>query len=111
MQFAASVDSIPPIQLKDMIERGVSLIVLDVREREEINICALPNSIHLPLGTLRNEWESLPKDQLIVTLCHHGYRSLQAAAFLKSQGFDSVLNLRGGIEAWGNHVDPSMARY
>ncbi|MBX9805536.1 MAG: sulfurtransferase [Alphaproteobacteria bacterium] len=111
MQFDQTVDSILPMQLKEIIEKGIPLTILDVREVDEVNICALSNSVHIPLRNLREQWETLPQDQLIVTLCHHGYRSLQAALFLKTQGFDAVLNLSGGIEGWGDLVDPEMTRY
>jgi rhodanese-related sulfurtransferase len=111
MFSASSVDVITPQQLQELILSGNSPIILDVRETVELQICALPNSLHIPLGNLTNEWENLPKDQPIVVLCHHGYRSMQAASFLKSLGFNQVMNLHGGIHAWAKQIDNSLQIY
>lgn len=111
MSIGSNLETISVIQLKDLLETDNPPLVLDVREAEEITICALPNFVHIPLGNLSHEWNHLPKNQFIVTLCHHGYRSLQAALFLKKHGFDQVANLTGGIHAWADQVDPSMKVY
>ena len=106
-----SIENITPLQLKELLAKEDPPLVLDVREREELKICALPNSVHIPLGNLPGEWNKLPDGRVIVTLCHHGRRSFQAALFLKNHGFTQVLNLAGGIHAWAEQVDPSMKRY
>ena len=111
MSFDSCLETITPLQLKELLITDNPPIVLDVREDEELKICALPTFVHIPLSNLSYEWHQLPKDRLIVTLCHHGYRSLQAALLLKSHGFDHVLNLEGGIHAWAVQVDPSMEPY
>lgn len=111
MAIDYSVKNITPLQLKELLSEDVRLLVLDVRETEELEICALPNFLHIPLGNLTREWEQLPRDHVIVTVCHHGRRSLQAAIFLKSRGFERVLNLYGGMQAWAEQVDPLMAQY
>jgi rhodanese-related sulfurtransferase len=111
MSAESYLETISVIQLKDLLDTNNPPLILDVREAEEVNICALPNFVHIPLGELSHEWNHLPRNQLIVTLCHHGYRSLQAALFLKNLGFDQVANLTGGIHAWADQVDPSMKVY
>jgi len=107
----STVGVITALQLKELLATDHPPIVLDVREDEELKICSLPTYVHIPLRDLSQEWDQLPKDQLIVTLCHHGYRSLQAGLFLINHGYDQVLNLEGGIHAWADQVDPSMTRY
>jgi rhodanese-related sulfurtransferase len=106
-----SLDTITPLQLKELLACDNPPIILDVRETAELDICTLPNIIHIPLGNLANECDQLSQDRLIVTLCHHGYRSMQAAVFLKSHGFHHVMNLNGGIHAWAKQVDQSMRTY
>lgn len=94
-----------------MLSQECHPLILDVRETEELKICALPIFLHIPLGDLTREWEQLPRDRAIVTVCHHGRRSLQAAIFLKFHGFEKVLNLKGGMQAWADQVDPLIAQY
>ncbi|MCE3231411.1 MAG: sulfurtransferase [Alphaproteobacteria bacterium] len=106
-----TIGTITPLQLKRLLLTDTPPLVLDVREAEELTICALPNGVHIPLGDLPSVAYKLPEDRVIVTLCHHGRRSFQAALWLKSRGFAEVLNLNGGIHAWAEQVDPSMRRY
>lgn len=111
MPHDSSLEIITPHQLQQLLSSDNPPIILDVRETPELKICALPNVTHIPLSRLVCEWEHLPKDRLIVTLCHHGYRSMQAALFLKSHDFNQVMNLHGGIHAWAQQIDPTMRIY
>jgi rhodanese-related sulfurtransferase len=86
-------------------------ILLDVREKNERNICNLQNSVHIPLGSLPLICEDLPPDKLVIAYCHHGVRSLQACYMLKALGFNQLKSLKGGIDAWANEIDASMQRY
>ena len=104
------MEMITPVQLKELLASVNPPIIIDVRETMELKICALPNVMHIPLGNLLNEWHQIPNDRLIITLCHHGYRSLQAAMILQNHGF-RVKNLLGGIHAWAQQIDPTMAVY
>lgn len=106
-----SVETITVLQLKNLLISVNPPIVLDVREEQELAVCALPTFVHIPLGDLAQEWHRLPKGATIVTLCHHGYRSLKAALFLKSLGFNYVANIQGGIQAWAEQIDPEMTQY
>lgn len=90
-------------------------LLLDVREPWEaalarIDLAGLPQRL-LPMGQVGQGWEDLDPAQPVVCYCHHGVRSLQVVAFLRRQGFDSVYNLAGGIDAWSQDVDPSVPRY
>ena len=105
-------------------------LLLDVREAWEVALArinpvpsagatpgaspgapALKNWLHLPMSEVSNRYETLDRSQPIVCYCHHGMRSLQVVAFLMHQGFDSVYNLVGGIDAWSQMINPSVPRY
>ena len=86
-------------------------LVLDVREAWEFAHCRIAESLSMPLFDLPRAMSRLPADRDIVVVCHHGVRSLQAAAWLARAGFSRVHNLRGGIAAWADQVEPTMPRY
>ena len=88
-------------------------LLLDVREVEENNFAALPNSKLIPLSEFHTRFEELEpwRHSEIVVYCHHGIRSLHAIAQLASAGFSNLRNLSGGIDAWSREVDPSVPRY
>jgi rhodanese-related sulfurtransferase len=86
-------------------------IVVDVREPWEFDYCRIEDSQSLPLRMLPEGIDSLPRGRDIVVVCHHGVRSFHAAAWLKRAGFDRVHNLRGGLAAWADEVEPAMKRY
>ena len=98
-------------QLKERLENGDKFMILDVREPWEINICTLPGSTYIPMGQITQRTNELPDDQDIVVLCHHGIRSMQVANYLLRNGFENIINLTGGIEAWSRDVDPSTPTY
>lgn len=94
-------------------------IVLDVREPWEVQTASVkPDGftlIHIPMRDIPAQLDSLREthgvDHPIACLCHHGMRSLQVANYLAQSGFGEVLNVRGGIDAWSEQLDPSVARY
>ncbi len=86
-------------------------ILLDVREPWELEIAAIQGALHIPMGQIPARHDELPADRPVICLCHHGVRSLQVGLFLQRQGFETVYNLRGGIDAWSREVDPSVAMY
>jgi len=85
-------------------------LLLDVREKWEYEICALPNSVLIPMGHIVERIDELPTDKTIVVICHHGVRSMQVALYLVKNGLD-VVNLKGGVDAWARDVDKTMASY
>ena len=91
-------------------QAGVSTI-LDVREAWEITLAAFKDSIHIPLGDLGEKMDDISKDDKIVTVCHHGVRSLQACVFLRESGFKDVVSLRGGIDAWARRPGSNVPTY
>jgi rhodanese-related sulfurtransferase len=104
---------IAPNELARRLAAGEATYLLDVREPWEHARAALPHSVLVPLGELPARHRTLdpPADALVVTICHHGVRSLDAAAFLTVQGWANVASLAGGIDAWSRLVDPAVPRY
>ena len=107
------MQQISSIELKQRLDDGEQLTLLDVREGWEFELCKIDNSLHLPLGDLiqLQSLDKLDPNLSIIVICHHGIRSQQAAMLLQRNGFDKVCNLIGGIHHWSIHVDPDMPRY
>ena len=92
-------------------DRAVHL--LDVREEDELAVCRLNGAQHIPMLQLFAGLQAPraePQTEVVV-FCHHGERSLEAARYLRLNGFARARSLAGGLEAWANDVDPSMPRY
>ncbi|MFO0948706.1 MAG: molybdopterin-synthase adenylyltransferase MoeB [Planctomycetota bacterium] len=102
---------ITPVELKSRLDAGEKVFILDVRNPEEVAICALADTTLIPLAELPNRFKELNADQEIVVHCRSGGRSAQAATFLRQVGFKDVKNLTGGILAWAATVDPRMPTY
>ena len=82
-----------------------------MREEDEVRLCALPGSLHIPMNLIPLRHHELPDDVPIIVYCHHGIRSLNVARYLAHVGFENVANLQGGIDAWARQIDPSLPRY
>ncbi len=107
----ADLGEIFPRELKARMDRGDDPLVLDVREMEEVAIAPFPRAAHIPMGEIPSRLGELDPESEIVVVCHHGIRSAQVAAYLSSMGFERVLNLTGGIDAWSVAVDSTVPRY
>ena len=90
---------------------GKPVVLVDVREPFEWEICRIEGSVLVPLGDLPRRFAELDPRTPVVTVCHTGVRSLEAARFLRSRGFAGARSLRGGVAAWASEIDPTMARY
>jgi rhodanese-related sulfurtransferase len=110
MRDAAEIPEITVDELAQLRRAG-GVCVLDVREAWELDNCALPDSLHVPLGELPAHLGELPRDRMLVVLCHHGVRSAHAVAWLRSQGLANAVNLGGGIDAWAQAIEPAMRTY
>jgi rhodanese-related sulfurtransferase len=86
-------------------------LLVDVREPWEHQIAAIAGAHHIPLGALPSRVGELPRDRPIVLHCHHGGRSLQAARWLESRGYQQLANMNGGIDVWSQTVDQAVPRY
>jgi molybdopterin/thiamine biosynthesis adenylyltransferase/rhodanese-related sulfurtransferase len=87
------------------------VLLLDVRESHEVQICRIGGSEHIPMGQLAARLGDLPRDRHLLVLCHHGGRSRRATEYLHAQGFPAVSNVTGGLAAWAERIDPAMRRY
>lgn len=103
--------AITPKELKERLDKGEQLVLLDVREPWEHSLAKIEGSTLIPLGTLPQSMDKLDKGAEIIAYCHHGMRSADAMQFLLQQGFPAVKNLVGGIDAWSVQVDPAVPRY
>ncbi len=84
---------------------------IDVREPWELEICALPDSRNLPMAQIPQRHDELPRDRILVVLCHHGMRSRQVTGWLRAHDYGNAVNLSGGIDAWARVVDPTVPVY
>src|SRR5215475_10368580 len=88
------------------------VVLLDVRERDEYAFARINGSLLMPMGDVPSRAnQELDPDAHIVTICHHGVRSMNVAVWLRNQGFEKTQSLRGGIDAWSALIDPTVARY
>ena len=102
-------------QLAQWRTEGRQPVLLDVREAWECATASLVvadlKTLAIPMQEIPSRLAELPRDEPILTLCHHGMRSLQVAMFLDRQGYPHTYNIMGGIDAWSLQVDPSVPRY
>ncbi len=110
-QPTVQVPEIEPAEVKRWYDTGRDFYVLDVREPHEYQICKLPDSHLIPLGELPRRVHELDSSVEIVAHCRSGKRSAEAVDFLRKAGFRKVWNLKGGILAWSEKVDPSVPKY
>jgi adenylyltransferase/sulfurtransferase len=102
---------IEPTEVKAKIDRGDRFVLIDVREPHEYQICNIPQAKLIPLGDLPKRVNELNSADEIVAHCKSGMRSAKAVDFLKQAGFKKVRNMKGGILAWSDKVDPSVPKY
>src|SRR5580658_4981420 len=107
----AAEGDIDPLEVKAKIDRGDPFVLIDVREPHEYQICRIPNAKLIPLGDLPKRVNELNSADEIVAHCKSGMRSAKAVEFLKQAGFRKVRNMKGGILAWSDKVDPSVPKY
>ena len=102
---------IDPSAFAELKARAVPHSVLDVREPWETAICALEDSLMIPMREIPGRLAELPREDVLVVVCHHGNRSLQVASWLHGQGLERATSLAGGLDAWASGFDPDMGRY
>ena len=113
-EAASAGTGVPEIsveELKALRDRREAFVLVDVREPHEIEICALPGSVRIPLGSLPENLNRLSTADEIVVHCKSGARSAKAVQFLRDAGFRKVRNLAGGITRWSERIDPTVPRY
>ena len=114
--YKTAMMELSPTELKDRLSADQSLsrtppLLLDVREQWEYDITHLPNSLLLPVSEIATRLDELDPQRETVVICHHGIRSMKIAQVLIGVGFERVINLRGGLDAWAKEADPSIPVY
>jgi rhodanese-related sulfurtransferase len=99
-------------ELKQRLDHGDDLQIVDVREAFEVAIAQIPNTVHIPLGEVVSRMAEIDPTRETVVHCKGGVRSARAIEALKRSGFAGhLINLKGGIMAWSNDVDPTVPKY
>jgi sulfur-carrier protein adenylyltransferase/sulfurtransferase len=111
---AGSEDAVPEIEprtLAQRLARGDDVVLVDVREPHEWAICRLEGAVLIPIGSLVEAEETLPRDRELVIYCKGGVRGTRAVRQLRAAGFNRIHNLAGGILRWSDEVDSAVPRY
>jgi rhodanese-related sulfurtransferase len=102
---------ITPADTKLRLDRGEKLLLVDVREPREFEICRIEGAKLIPMGSIPANLQSLDTGDEVICYCHHGMRSLDVAVWLRGQGVERAKSLAGGIERWSLEIDPCVPRY
>jgi molybdopterin/thiamine biosynthesis adenylyltransferase/rhodanese-related sulfurtransferase/molybdopterin converting factor small subunit len=109
---APQLDEITATELKQRLDRGDDIQIIDVREPHEFEIARIPDTKLIPLAQVVNRMTEIDASRETVLHCKGGVRSAKAIEALKHAGFNGkLISLKGGITAWSDEVDPSVARY
>jgi sulfur-carrier protein adenylyltransferase/sulfurtransferase len=99
-------------ELKQKLDQGEDIQIIDVREPSEYAFARIPDSIHIPLAQVVNRMSEIDPQKETVVHCKMGGRSARAILDLQQAGFTgNLFNLKGGITAWSNEVDPTVPKY
>jgi rhodanese-related sulfurtransferase len=101
-----------PREVRDGLAND-NVLLIDVREAEELAVASVEGALHIPLGDLPSRYLEIDADEdtPIAVICHSGRRSLNAAMFLHQQGLTGARSVAGGIDLWSIDIDPSVPRY
>jgi adenylyltransferase/sulfurtransferase len=105
------IPEITPTEVKKKMDEHEPFVLIDVREPHEYQICRIPGSKLIPLGEVPKRMNELDSADDIVVHCKSGMRSAKAVGLLMKSGFRKIHNLKGGILAWSDQVDPSVPKY
>lgn len=102
---------ITPGEVKSMMERGEKFLLVDVREKWEFETSWIDGAVLVPMREIPSNMAKFEEADNIVLFCHHGIRSLDAAAWLRSQEIPGAKSMAGGIDRWSAEIDPNVPRY
>jgi rhodanese-related sulfurtransferase len=102
---------ISPAEAKQRLGRGENVMLVDVREPWEFEICQIAGAKLIPMGTIPANLQALDTDDEVICYCHHGMRSMDVAVWLRGQGVARAKSLAGGIDRWSTEIDPNVPRY
>ncbi len=98
-------------ELKKRLDAGEKVLLIDVREPWEYEVCRIDGAKLIPMRTIPANLQSLDIEEPVICYCHHGMRSLDVAVWLQKQGVESARSLAGGIDKWSAEIDPKVPRY
>ncbi len=105
------IQKLRPVEVKKILDNEKNIKVIDVREEWENHLANIHNSELMPLSKFVEVSKGLNKEDKTIIYCHHGIRSLQVCYYLEKQGFNNLINLEGGIDAWAKEIDNSIPLY
>jgi adenylyltransferase/sulfurtransferase len=106
------MEEITSTELKQRLDNGDDIQIIDVREDYEVAIARIPNATHIPLAQVLTRMNEIEPNRETVVYCKMGGRSARAIDALQRSGFEGkLINLKGGITGWSNEVDPSVPKY
>jgi rhodanese-related sulfurtransferase len=94
------MDTILPSEIKERLDRGEQLAIVDVREDDEVAAGIIPGAKHIPLAQLPDRLSEIPQVEELILVCRSGNRSGRAISFLEAQGFKGLKNMTGGMLEW-----------
>ena len=97
-------------ELKQRLDAGDNLLLLDVREPYEYQIANLGGTL-IPMNDVPNRLAEIDRNRDVIVQCRSGARSQRVAEFLRQSGYEKVANLAGGILAWSDQIDPTVRKY
>ena len=101
---------VTPVELKKMLDSKEDFKLIDVREEHESEIASIGGTL-IPMGTVIDRMNEIPKDKKVVVYCRSGKRAGVVISTLEQQGYTNLYNLKGGILAYADEVDPSLMKY
>lgn len=101
---------ITPAELKKMKDNNEDFQLIDVREKAEVDIVEIGGE-HIPMGEIMENLDKISKDKKVIVHCKAGGRSGAVVQALERQGYTNLYNLKGGILAYADQVDPSLPKY
>jgi rhodanese-related sulfurtransferase len=101
---------VTPLELKKMMDAHEDFQLIDVREEYEADICAIGGKL-IPMGDIMQHMDEIAKNKKVIVHCRSGKRSATVIQMLEPQGFNNLYNLKGGILAYADDVDPKLAKY
>jgi adenylyltransferase/sulfurtransferase len=102
---------ITPREVKGMMDRGDKFLFVDVREKWEFETSWIEGAVLVPMREIPSNLPKFEEADNIILFCHHGIRSLDAAAWLRSQDVAGAKSMAGGIDRWSAEIDPNVPRY
>jgi rhodanese-related sulfurtransferase len=105
---------IAPAQVKQRIDQGERIALLDVREPSEFQLASIPGAELIPMREVPaalQKIEAMADHARLVVYCHHGVRSLNVVHWLREQGVEACQSMAGGIDRWSLEIDPAVPRY